>query len=57
MDLRDARAEIARLRACMGAFPHAPHCESMKRANTPMELCTCFKRECLYGDGEERDDH
>jgi hypothetical protein len=24
--------------------PHQAHCESMKRANTPDELCTCWKR-------------
>jgi hypothetical protein len=43
---RDAlRSESERLAAALDSCPHAFSCESMKRANVPLEMCTCWRKD------------
>jgi hypothetical protein len=43
--LRDALDRAERQRdELFKLMQHQSHCESMKRANVPMEMCTCWKR-------------
>jgi hypothetical protein len=44
---RSIQDELDRMRQALEDAPHASNCESMKRANVPMELCTCWKSRAL----------